>query len=432
MSTVRTTNVKNEVSAINNLVLDSSGNVTVGNNLTVTGTTTQTGNVTFTGSAAVGGNVTIGGATFSPSTPASGGVAMTGTLAMGSSFLRNRIINGDMRIDQRNNGASVTPTDGQYLVDRWAGLQSVASKYSAQRNAGSVTPPAGFTNYLGATSLSAYSVGASEYFALRQSIEGFNTADLAWGTANAQTVTLSFWVRSSLTGTFGGALQNNASNRFYAFSYVINAANVWEYKTVSIAGDTTGTWATDNNAGIRVTFGLGVGSSFSVAAGSWGSSGALSVTGATSVVGTNGATFYITGVQLEVGSVATPFERRQYGQELALCQRYYWRATGASGAGFQGIGSGVVGNSTTAYFMTYTPVVMRSAPVLNFSGSVSILDGSATPNITSIANTYYTANTSGYIWFAGVASAGGLTAGRGAIVYCQAASTNWFDASSEL
>ena len=240
---------------------------------------------------------------------------------------RNRIINGDMRIDERNAGASVTPTDGQYVLDRWKQLQSVASKYSVQQNAGSVTPPAGYTNYLGVTSLSAYSVGANDYFAVIQEIEGFNSADLAFGTASANTVTLSFWVRSSLTGTFGGTLGNSGNNRAYPFTYTISSANTWEQKSITIAGDTSGTWLTTNGIGLRVKFGLGVGSTYNGTAGSWQASNLVSATGATSVVGTNGATFYITGVQLEAGSVATPFEHRQYGQELALCQRYYWKAS---------------------------------------------------------------------------------------------------------
>ena len=238
---------------------------------------------------------------------------------------RNRVINGDMRIDQRNAGASVTPSSGQYLTDRWQVVLTQSSKFTAQQNAGSVTRPSQFTNYLGFTSSSAYSVVAGDYFVTRQVIEGFNVADLAWGTASAQSVTLSFWVRSSLTGTFGGALQNDASNRSYPFTYSISAANTWEQKTLTIAGDTTGTWLTTNGGGIYVTLGFGVGTTFSGTAGSWSGSNFLSATGATSVVGTNGATFYITGVQLEPGTVATPFERRSYGAELALCQRYYWK-----------------------------------------------------------------------------------------------------------
>jgi hypothetical protein len=237
--------------------------------------------------------------------------------------LKNRIINGDMRIDQRNAGASVTITTGDYTLDRWAALATATSKYSVQQNAASVTPPVGFINYLGVTSLSAYSITSSDAFWLAQRVEGLNVADLAWGTANAATVTLSFWVRSSLTGTFGGSIQNSARNRSYPFTYTISSANTWEQKTITIAGDTTGTWLTTNGIGLRVLIGLGVGSTFSGTAGSWAGSDFRGATGATSVVGTNGATFYITGVQLEIGTSATPFERRLYGQELANCQRYY-------------------------------------------------------------------------------------------------------------
>ena len=238
--------------------------------------------------------------------------------------MKNRIINGAMVIDQRNAGASVTPANGDYTLDRFQAILSASSKYSVQQNAGSVTPPAGFTNYLGVTSLSAYTVGASERFQIRQYIEGFNTADLDFGKSTAKTITLSFWVRSSLTGTFGGVLQNSAQSRSYPFTYTINSANTWEFETITIAGDTSGTWiGATNGIGIQVAFSLGAGSSVSGTAGAWTGSGLSSATGATSVVGTNGATFYITGVQLEVGSTATSFDYRPYGTELALCQRYY-------------------------------------------------------------------------------------------------------------
>jgi len=245
-----------------------------------------------------------------------------GVLAPSSSVFRNRIINGDMRIDQRNAGASVTPTNGQYLVDRWVAALTQASKFTAQQNAASVTPPVGFTNYLGMTSSSAYSVISSDVFFIRQPIEGLNVSDLAWGTANAQSVTLSFWVRSSLTGTFGGSLNNSAQNRSYPFTYTINSANTWEKETITIAGDTSGTWLTTNGVGIYLNLSLGVGSTGSGTAGAWAGSALYSATGATSVVGTNGATFYITGVQLEKGSTATSFDYRDYGRELAMCQRY--------------------------------------------------------------------------------------------------------------
>ena len=280
---------------------------------------------------------------------------------------KNRIINGAMMIDQRNAGASVTPTSGQYSVDRWAGFSTAASKYSLQQNAGSVTPPTGFTNYLGATSLSSYSVGSGDIFTIQQRIEGFNTADLGWGTANASTVTLSFWVRSSLTGTFGGAINNN-STRSYPFSYTISAANTWEQKSITIAGDTTGTWTgATNAASLFLCFGLGGGSTYSGTAGSWAAGAYYTATGATSVVGTNGATFYITGVQLEKGSTATSFDYRPYGTELALCQRYY------SSLKFDGsLDFWLTGYLLTAEYLQQhltLPVPMRATPTITTSGS---------------------------------------------------------------
>ena len=236
---------------------------------------------------------------------------------------KNRIINGAMVIDQRNAGAASANTISGYFLDRWQVNQSTTGKLVAQQDAGAVTPPVGFTDYLGVTSQSAYSISSTDNYNIAQFIEGFNTADLAWGTANASPVTLSFWVRSSLTGTFGGAFLNSALNRSYPFSYTISAANTWEQKSVTIAGDTTGTWLTTNGVGIRIYFGIGVGSTYTGTAGAWAGSLLLAPTGATSVVGTNGATFYITGVQLEKGSTATSFDYRPYGTELALCQRYF-------------------------------------------------------------------------------------------------------------
>jgi hypothetical protein len=288
--------------------------------------------------------------------------------------MKNRIINGGMVIDQRNAGASVTAgTSNPYTLDRWVSISSQDSKYTVQQNAGSVTPPVGFTNYLGITSSSAYTVGAAEQFLVRQQIEGYNIADLAWGTANAKTVTLSFWVRSSLTGTFGGGLYNSNGTRSYPFSYTISAANTWEYKSVTIAGDTSGTWQTTNSTGVSVGFGLGVGSSFSGTAGTWAGTYYSSATGATSVVGTNGATFYITGVQLEVGSTATSFDYRPYGTELALCQRYYEKSydqgtvagtATATGANFSTMLQGNTTTSSIGSFIFYK-ATKRATPTMS-------------------------------------------------------------------
>jgi len=218
------------------------------------------------------------------------------------------------------------------------------------------------------TSLAATSVGASDYYIIGQAIEGFNTADLAWGTASAATVTLSFWVRSSLTGTFGGALMNGASNYSYPFTYTISSANTWEQKTITITGPTAGTWIGATNAvSLRVHFGLGMGSTYSGTSGSWSANAYYSATGATSVVGTNGATFYITGVQLEKGSTATSFDYRPYGTELALCQRYFTSFVGT--VAFSQYGIAEATSATKVRFPMQCPVVMRAAPTMTTAGS---------------------------------------------------------------
>jgi hypothetical protein len=304
------------------------------------------------------------------------------TAATGFGF-KNRIINGAMMIDQRNNGASVTLTNtssGTYLVDRWAALPSVASKFSVQQNAGSVTPPTGFTKYLGATSLSAYSISSSDYFFIYQSIEGYNFSDLGWGTLNAQTVTLSFKVYSSLTGTFGGSIRNGTGTRSYPFSYSIPVANTWTSISITIAGDTSGTWATDNTAGAILSFSLGSGSAVSGTSGAWVTGNILSATGAVSVVGTSGATFYITGVQLEKGTTATSFDYRPYGTELALCQRYYQKsyAQGVTPGTPYTSGSGSVywGSASSGSQANYCSFVssMRAVPTF------TVYDGAGTAN----------------------------------------------------
>jgi len=284
---------------------------------------------------------------------------------------RNRIINGAMVLDQRNAGAAVTAIN-VYTLDRYKLQGTQSSKINAQQNAGAVTPPAGFTYYLGATSQSAFSVAATDYFRIFQPIEGFNTADFAWGTASASSVTLSFWVRSSLTGTHGGSFSNNDNNRYYVYSYTISSANTWEYKTITVAGDTSGTWKTDNNIGIQLGFNYGTGTTYSGTAGSWGSTQLLAPTGAVSVVGTSGATFYITGVQLEAGTTASPFEYRQYGTELALCQRYYWKIIQGTGTGG---GYGIAGYniSGNAVWQTFGfPVTMRATPTITVYGTWAV------------------------------------------------------------
>jgi hypothetical protein len=265
---------------------------------------------------------------------------------------KNRLINGGMVISQRNGTSTITPVDGDYLTDRWSFGIAQASKLTAAQ---STTAPAGFTNSVLVTSSSAFTPGSTDLFRFTQKIEGFNTADLAFGTASASTVTLSFWVRSSLTGTFGGALMNNDSNRSYPFTYTISSANTFEYKTVTITGDTTGTWVgATNGIGLYVNFSLGAGSTRLGTAGAWAAAGYYGATGQVNLVTTNAATWYVTGVQLEKGSTATSFDYRPYGTELNLCYRYYEKSYEigtvpgtATYLGSFSCGGGATGNTTS-------------------------------------------------------------------------------------
>jgi hypothetical protein len=336
-----------------------------------------------------------------------------------------------MVIDQRNAGASATNAGtGTYYLDRWLGSGSVTSKFSVQQNAGAVTPPTGFSNYLGVTSLSAYTVGASELFLIRQAIEGFNTADLVFGTASASSVTLSFWVRSSLTGTFGGALYNNGGTRSYPFTYTISVANTWEQKSITVAGDTSGTWVgATNGIGLYVSFNLGAGSTVSNTAGAWATGFYPSATGATSVVGTNGATFYITGVQLEAGTTASPFEYRQYGTELALCQRYYAKMGAGGYSNYACLGSGYASSATGSNFYIKYPVTMRASATLSSSNvGVSYAAGSLT-TISSVGSQY--SGTDSLLWQP-TASGATMTIGYACILIANNNSAGYIDLSAEL
>jgi hypothetical protein len=294
--------------------------ITLGNTAVYLGnTTTSLGNVTLT-------NVTISSGTSNIAANVSTAVGLlpeaqggTGTTT-GYYGFKNRIINGAMVIDQRNAGAAVT-TASAFPVDRFSVPFSTDGAFSAQQDS---SAPAGFVNSLKFTTTTAdASLSAAQFAFIRHNIEGLNSSDLAWGTASAQAVTLSFWVRSSLTGTFGGALTNSAVNRSYIFNYAISAADTWEYKTVTIDGDTSGTWLTTNGVGIRLEFSMGAGSNFQGTAGSWTATSNRTTAASVSVIGTLNATWQITGVQLEKGSTATSFDYRPYGTELALCQRYY-------------------------------------------------------------------------------------------------------------
>jgi hypothetical protein len=237
---------------------------------------------------------------------------------------KNRIINGNMIISQRNGTTATSQTNGSYSLDRWYSLSYDGSvttgKYTVTQSS---TAPTGFINSLLVTSSAATSSGVNDIYAIGQAIEGYNIADLGWGTASAKTVTLSFWVRSSVTGTFGAFIRNAALDYSYPTTYTISAANTWEQKSITIPAPTSGTWPTNNGAGLYVWFQLQVGSNLVATPNAWTTSGVYGASGCVNFLNTNGATFYVTGVQLEVGTTATNFDFRSYGTELQLCQRYF-------------------------------------------------------------------------------------------------------------
>ena len=313
-----------------------------------------------------------------------------------ASIMKNRIINGAMVIDQRNAGAAISAANlTGYTVDRWSYTASQTLKFTAQQNQGSVTPPAGFTNYLGFASQTAFSPAATDFTGVFQAIEGFNWQDLGFGTANAKTITASFQVYSSLTGTFSGALRVYGSSRSYPFSYSVPTANTWTQISVTMAGDTGGTYNTGNNGAVLLTFNLGSGSNFLGIGGAWTASNLFGTTGSVNIAGTNGATFYITGVQLEVGSSATGFEYRQYGQELALCERY-----------FQSVVMYGTQTSTTGGTVFVTNINMRTTPTI---ASLTGLYGENTGALSSSAAVNYTNTNSNYARMQVSFSAAGAT-----------------------
>jgi hypothetical protein len=294
-------------------------------------------------------------------------LAQYGANNVGLSF-KNRIINGDMSIDQRNAGAAVTINDtAAYTVDRWFGEDVTDGAFTVQQISDA---PVGFSNSARITITTAdASLAAGQYAVFVQRIEGFNTADLGWGTANAATVTLSFWTKSSLTGTFGGVVSNGAENYSYPFTYTISAANTWEYKTITIVGPTAGTWVgSTNGKGLVLGFSLGSGSTYTGTAGAWvAADDRGGATGQTNIISTLSATWQVTGVQLEKGTVATSFDYLPYTTELQLCQRYFQTYRGADNPVCVG-----VMNSSTNFIGVVTYVVeMRATPTLSATSGSS-------------------------------------------------------------
>ncbi len=342
---------------------------------------------------------------------------------------RNRIINGDMRIAQR--GTSATPTAGGYFtIDRWRFGQ--AASYAASLTptiSQSSTVPAGFTNSFLYTNGTGSAPTSTQLISIDQYIEGLNCADLDFGSASAKTVTVSFWVRASVTGTYSVALTNSSIDRSYVAEYTISSANTWEYKTITIAGDTSGTWLKTNGTGILVRFPIGAGTGLQTTAGTWQAGNYYTTSACTNLTATTGATFYITGVQLEVGSVATPFERRDYGRELIMCQRYFQRATNSSG-GIRYL-SILQAFSTAAVYgvLLRFPVTFRATPSISISASFGGFYNST--SATASTSQPASINTDGQnVQTGDWGGASGLTAGQGLVCFWNA--NSYIDGSAEL
>ena len=340
---------------------------------------------------------------------------------------RNLVFNGGMQIHQRT-GTITLGTGLTTTLDRMTFYKSHAGTNTVEQ---STDTPVGFSNSLKfTTTVADSSVAATDRVAMIYRMEGLDAAKLEFGTSNAQTINISFYVKSSITGTHGGAVGNGSDNRAYPFTYTISSANTWERKSITVAGDTTGTWATNNARSLQVCWGLGVGATFSGTAGAWEAADRNSATGATTgVLTTANATWFITGIQIEIGSSASDFEHRSFAEELALCKRYY-----------QVVRQGIMGTcgatNGTCYWWYEFPVEMRASPSISctttayrYGDMVSI--GVAMSSITVNASGYRSEKT-GMWYVTGTKDSGSPVQYRTQLLEPQSASHGNFQFSAEL
>jgi len=338
---------------------------------------------------------------------------------------RNFIINGAAVLDQRNGGSSVTASTGTYTLDRWRAYDNTDGVFTVQQVSDS---PDDFSYSIKVTATTAdSSLAAAQQAKLQQRIEGYNVASLALGSSGAKSLTLSFYVKSSVTGTYGVGFINSANDRSFVTSYTINSANTWEYKTITLAGDTTGTWLTTNGIGLNVQWSLGMGSNFEGTSGSWQAGEKSDASGFTKLIGTLNATWQITGVQLEVGDSATPFEHRSYGDELARCQRYYYRKGGDPDGNYA---PAAIAYITSAIQLSVAhPVQMRANPSVSVDGNIRAVDGQ-TSHISSGASITNISQKDTLAWYTGGGHSG-MTQYRMYIINGQT-SANYMEVDAEL
>ena len=294
--------------------------------------------------------------------------------------MKNRIINGAMVINQRYGTALQTGISG-YVTDRFQVLNSSAGTVNTQTV---TTAPAGFTYSTQLTVGTAdASVGSTDSVIFYQTLEGYNIADLNWAGANAKSITLSFWVYSSLIGTYSGALVDAGGSVSYPFNYTISTANTWTQITQTVAGPVSGTFGKVNDVGVYLEFSLMTGSSFQGTPNAWAAGNFRGTASQVNWMATSGNTWLITGVQLEVGSTATSFDYRPYGTELQLCQRYFYKVSGATQ--YARIGIGPAGSSAGGNATIFMQTPMRILPTsVTTTGSLGLWAGGTIFSVSSV------------------------------------------------
>jgi hypothetical protein len=285
------------------------------------------------------------------------------------------IINGAMTVAQRGTSAVNSSSSATFRVDRFKAFSNGGGVFTTEQSSTVPNNEFAYSNKLTVTTADS-SIASSDFYAFNHDIEGYNIIQTGYGTSDAKTLTLSFWVRSSVTGTYSVTAYNSDGSRGYLNTFSISSADTWTKISLSWAGDTGGTWNKTNGTGITIRFDLGGGSAGHGTADQWTTSGTFAAnrtSGSVDWIATSGATFYITGVQLEVGQTASPFEHEDYGTTLRKCQRYYYQPTSAHYPGDNSNG----GSSRIVY---HFPTVMRSAPSVTLasvsSGTIAtILSG---------------------------------------------------------
>jgi len=319
---------------------------------------------------------------------------------------KNLVINGAMQVAQR--GTSTFTGTNVYSLDRWASISNTTD-YTVQQS--STNPGYGFGNSILYTVTATKNPSGSTYASIQQRIESYVMSSLGWGTNYAKSITVSFWVRSSVPGIYTVTIKSSGGAEAFTSEYPINNANTWEYKTIYIPGPTTFTYTLGNGLGFQVEWWLaGSGTATSVL-NSWTSANKNMSVNQANLHSTNGNTFYLTGVQLEVGKNATEFEHRSYGEELALCQRYYWEIGSYVTNNWAPVMLMVGNNATRAFGVMHTPVTMRAHPQITFS-QCNLYNGSTSTTVTNLFRYSQTGRNSEYDGLAFEANAAsGLTAG---------------------